>query len=290
MAFDALKHPAAFIDPTYLSDRSAWVGHIPFAAALMAMARPRTFVELGTLKGDSYCAFCQAVVELKLDTQCTAIDTWRGDPHAGSFGDEFLGELRAFHDPRYTGFSRLLQSDFDSAASQFEPGSIDLLHIDGLHTYEAVRHDFETWLSRLSDRGIILFHDTALRAEDFGVWRLWNELSGRFPSFAFEHENGLGVLGVGTNLPDAVRQFLADANEQPQLVRRYFATLGGRVTIGRDLVIARRIFDEQRKVLDDWKRRTNQPLDERPVLSFAAYAIRILRDTEAMAAASIKGA
>ena len=41
----------------------------------------------------------------------------------------------------YENFSTLVRSSFDQAVSRFNSDSIDLLHLDGLHTEAAVRHD-----------------------------------------------------------------------------------------------------------------------------------------------------
>src|SRR5688572_9605579 len=63
---------------------SAWWTHVPFAHWIVAAATPRLLVELGTHAGVSYSAFCQAVRTARLPTQCWAVDTWEGDPHAGA--------------------------------------------------------------------------------------------------------------------------------------------------------------------------------------------------------------
>jgi predicted O-methyltransferase YrrM len=135
---------------------------------LIDLVRPKLLVELGTHTGNSYCSFCQAIKELNIDAKCYAIDTWEGDAQAGYYGPEILSELKAHHDPLYSGFSQLLKSTFDDAVNNFNDGSIDLLHIDGLHTYEAVKHDFETWLPKLSNRAVVLFHDTNVHEGDLG--------------------------------------------------------------------------------------------------------------------------
>lgn len=193
--------------PDRLTDISSWHGHIPFAFAIIQLARPRVLVELGTHKGDSFCAFCQAIQKLGLKCSSFAVDTWEGDEHSGFYGSEVLEELRSYHDPRYGEFSTLLKASFDLALCRFQDHSIDLLHIDGLHSYEAVKHDFESWLPKMSSCGIILFHDTHVKSNGFGVWKLWEKLKNEYPSFEFSHSNGLGILGVGADLPSRVSGF-----------------------------------------------------------------------------------
>jgi hypothetical protein len=232
-SFNPLEHPIIFMEPVLTSNVSSWVPHIPFAYLLMDLVRPSTFVELGTHMGDSYCAFCQAVSELELPTRCTGIDTWAGDPQAGAYDASVLTRLRGFHDPRFGAFSTLLQKDFNSARPQFAGGSIDLLHIDGLHTYEAVKEDYEKWSPAVSDRGVIIFHDTQVRRSDFGVWRLWEQISAKRPHFEFLHGKGLGILAVGDNVPAPMLNFLEYANAQPGAIRGLFMRLGDRWDVGR---------------------------------------------------------
>ncbi len=188
---------------------SAWQGHVPFAHWLVHVARPRTLVELGTHTGVSYSAFCEAVARSQTGTRCFAVDSWKGDRHAGFYGDEIFTEFKRFHDANYAAFSTLLRMEFDEAAGRFADGEIDILHIDGLHTYEAVRHDFETWLPKLSASAVVLLHDTNERQGDFGVWRFWAEVKHDYPAFEFLHSHGLGVLCVGGVAPERVRALCA---------------------------------------------------------------------------------
>ncbi|HVF30693.1 MAG TPA: class I SAM-dependent methyltransferase, partial [Pyrinomonadaceae bacterium] len=186
MKLNPLEHPICLAMPEWLEE-TAWAGHLPFAMFLISALRPRVFVELGVDRGTSYCTFCQAVKTLGTGTKTFGVDTWQGDEHAGKRSEEVYSKLREHHDLRYSSFSKLVRSTFDEALPTFADGSVDLLHIDGFHTYDAVRHDFETWLPKMSDRGIVLFHDTIVHDRDFGVWKFFKEVSKSRPSFEFQH-------------------------------------------------------------------------------------------------------
>jgi hypothetical protein len=250
MRFNPLDYPSIFMQPDFLNDTSAWTEHIPFGFLLMDLARPRVVVELGTHSGVSYCAMCQAVAKLELPARCYAIDTWKGDAHTGEYSEKLLKLLRDYHNPLYGGFSELIRSTFDDALGRFADGSIDVLHIDGLHTLEAVTHDYENWNGKLSDRGIVLFHDTAATEEGFGVYKLWAELEKQFPSFEFKHGFGLGVLGVGANLPLKMLEFFEDARNNPEVVRGLFSRLGNRCL----MLCAFNFLIKQQRLINQWRR------------------------------------
>lgn len=230
LMLNPLDHPICLSYPLRLV-QTAWAEHVPFAMFLVDRLRPRTIVELGTFSGVSYCAFCQAVKELGLTSRCYAIDTWEGDPQTGFFGSDVLDDLKQHHDSLYSGFSTLIQSTFDEAVSHFADSTIDLLHIDGYHTYDIVKHDFDTWLPKLSSRGVILMHDINVRERDFGVWKLWRELKLRYPHFELIHEHGLGLLAVGDTYDDSVRELFELSESDRTIVRQFFTQLGQRLRV-----------------------------------------------------------
>ena len=173
----------------------AWVGHTPFAYWLVAALKPKTLVELGTHGGGSYFSFCQSVIDNKLDTKTYAIDTWMGEKQAGFYSESLFKKVMDFNIEHFDNFSTLMKMTFDEALNEFDDNSVDLLHIDGFHSYEAVSNDFRTWYPKLSKEAIVLFHDTHEIKPGFGVHQFWDELKKdhRDQCFEFKHSHGLGM-------------------------------------------------------------------------------------------------
>lgn len=247
----------SFWSPIYL-EKSAWLEHAPFAFWITDILKPRAFVELGTHRGYSYFAFCQAVSMLRLETQCFAVDTWQGDEHAGFYGEEIFTKVDRYNQAHYREFSRLLRCTFDQALSELSDDSVDLLHIDGRHFYDDVSHDFESWKPKLSDRAIVLFHDTNVKDHrDFGVHELWSQVSKKYPTFEFLHGHGLGVLAYGADIPAGLsRLFDLQQTQSVDAVRRAYACLGGAIRDGfrlknleADLAASRRSVAQKNKDL-----------------------------------------
>jgi len=243
------NHLICFVVPNRITLHSAWHEHIPFAMFLVDLLRPKMIVELGTHHGDSYCAFCQAIKELHLDTACYAVDTWKGDSQAGFYGPEVLADLRAHHDPLYSSFSQLIQSTFDEALEHFADGTVDLLHIDGYHTYESVRHDFEAWLPKMSSHGVVLLHDTNVREQDFGIRKFWDEVKLKYPHFEFRHGHGLGILAVGKVRSKELRELFKLPEEESIRIRDFFFQLGHQLTTRvRNKAMASELENQKRQL------------------------------------------
>ena len=173
--------------------------HIPFAYHLVNELKPTILVELGVHRGDSYFTFCQSCYENQLSTLCYGVDLWEGDEHCGAYGSGVFEDVNSYNSENYSAFSYLVKSSFDEASHQFSKNEIDLLHIDGLHTYEAVKNDFETWLPKVKNEGIVLLHDVNERKPGFGVWKFWQEICENYPTFLFDYGSGLGVIQITKN-------------------------------------------------------------------------------------------
>ena len=196
------KRAWRYWEPKFLADKVCemnpvwpWGGHRRFAYDLARWMRPGRIAELGVHWGTSFFTFAQAMKDGRMkDTELIGVDTFEGEDHAGKYGPEVLETVRGIvkkHFPKQR--IVLHQMFFADALGLVDDESIDLLHIDGLHTFEAVKDDFETWLPKLAADGVVLFHDVAPDT-GYGSTDYWNRISKEYPGFAFEHSWGLGVL------------------------------------------------------------------------------------------------
>ena len=195
---------------------SPWAGHRWFTYDLITATQPKLVVELGTHFGCSFFAMCQAVADHDLPTELVAVDTWQGDEHAGFYDDSVFDQFDRWRRSSYPGVAtRALRMTFDDTLAMIDEGMIDLLHIDGLHTHEAVAHDFATWRPKLGPQATVLFHDVA---EDSGYEssRFWAEISDELGGFNFFHNFGLGVI-----TSDPTLATLLASDEFAQIARYY---------------------------------------------------------------------
>jgi len=174
---------------------SPWRGHRNFIYDYIKYIKPKTIVELGTHYGCSFFAMCQSVKDNQLNSKIYAIDTWEGDPQAGFYGNEVWDIVNTtkqlYFNKQDTVFMRML---FNDAVQQFGDEAFDLIHIDGLHTYEAVMEDFRNWLPKLRKDGVMLFHDVNSEKK-YGTNVFWEEIKQKYQYyFEFTHSWGLGIL------------------------------------------------------------------------------------------------
>ena len=184
------------LQPKY-SAPSSWWEHVPVAHWIVAVKKPKVIVELGSHYGVSFFSFCEAAEHYSPGTFVYAIDTWEGDEHSGKYENEVYNKVKEHHEKYHSQRSALIRTTFNKAAIEFADESIDIVHIDGLHTYEAVKEDYENWSSKLKKDGTFIFHDWNVRERGFGVWRLWEEIKENKDYSCIEIPNGYG-LGIAT--------------------------------------------------------------------------------------------
>jgi MMP 1-O-methyltransferase len=158
----------------WLSDAQ---GRALFRAAAATTGRG-AIVEIGSWKGRSTTWLASGA--LLAGRRVYAIDPHhrsREYPDAET-EDEFLANLA--RNGLAAAVEPLVMTSEAAAARVADP--IELLFIDGDHSYEAVRRDAELWLPRLIDGGTVMFHDVATAAYS-GPRRVVRDMVCRSPLF-----------------------------------------------------------------------------------------------------------
>ena len=179
---------------------SPWAGLRGFAYDYLAASKPGKVVELGSHYGCSSFAFMQAIKDENLHCSFYAIDTWKGDAFTkNDYQEDVYSAYKKVQETLFRDIDAyMVRMTFDEAVGEFEDQSIDLLHIDGSHMYEDVKHDFLTWLTKVKKDGVIFFHDVGkdlFQGELMGSHVYWEELASSYPyRIELPFSCGLGIL------------------------------------------------------------------------------------------------
>lgn len=165
------------LDITQLN--SGLKGHEGFLQWLVRTVKPEITVELGCDEGFGF--FNLAIPGIG---KVFSIDDFSGPFHEGK-GAQKKRLIQANLLPNM----ELIDSIFVEATPLFSEDEIDILEIDGGHSYDNVFEDFLCWSRFVPSGGIVLFHD--LYSFPNGPGRFFAELEG--PKFSFPHSHGLGV-------------------------------------------------------------------------------------------------
>ncbi len=143
-------HPGLFSIPTHLTERER-VLLFELAGSLPTNA---SIVEIGSYLGASTCFLAAGVRPHKGTVY--AIDTWTNTGMSDGVYDtyrDFLHSIVPLRDSivPLRGLSTEISINFDQP--------IDLLFVDGDHSYEAVRSDLEVWLPKLKSGALVVLHD-----------------------------------------------------------------------------------------------------------------------------------
>lgn len=174
-------------------------------ADLVAKEKPRNVLEIGTCHGGTLWLWCQLAHPF---AQIVSVDL-PGGPYGGGYPEEAIPKLIGYQ--REHQWIQLLRGDSHSekmlkAVKRFLAGKkIDFLFIDGDHTYEGVKRDWEMYSPLVREGGLVAFHDIIehFHLPDCRVDAFWNELKQdhRHEEFFGAKDDlswgGIGVIHIG---------------------------------------------------------------------------------------------
>lgn len=185
-------------------------------AELVNDEEPETIMEIGTLWGGTFYIWSQYIDSanhlISLDLPGGPVKRTR---------DRMLKEFNSSKEIDIIRGNSHSEETLEQVKDKVE--KVDFLFIDGDHTYEGVKEDFEMYKQLVSEEGIIAFHDIVPHAEskkeyenaknfgeneskhvavgdsDWGVAEFWEEIKDKYESKEFidhpeQKGKGIGVI------------------------------------------------------------------------------------------------
>lgn len=160
---------------------------------------PKWILEIGTSNGGTLFLWSRIAVQ---NARLISVDL-----PLGCYGGGYPAWKRFF----YRSFARdnqeivLIRADSHAPATQemisaiLQENKLDLLFIDGDHSYEGVTKDFAMYEPFVKDGGMIVFHDIVPnhREAGYGVARYWNEMKHRYRHLEFIEDPNQQGAGLG---------------------------------------------------------------------------------------------
>ncbi|MCH6575539.1 MAG: class I SAM-dependent methyltransferase [Bacteroidetes bacterium] len=167
---------------------------------ILSQKKPKKILEIGTAGGGTLFLLSKIASE-----NATIISI---DLPGGPFGGELYPDWKI---PIFECFKEKSQKIHLLRCNSHLPSSIekikkiigdeklDFLFIDGDHTYEGVKQDFENYSKLVKLGGIIAFHDINTGPEELvgGVPKFWNEISSKFFVSELKDEKKFHSYGIG---------------------------------------------------------------------------------------------
>lgn len=167
--------------------------------SLLRERKPKTVVEIGTANGGSLFLFCRSV---DVNAVVVSIDLPNGIHGGGSPYWKTLLFKRFKRPGQHLHFLRANSRSPETIGrlkTLLAGRTIDFLFIDGDHTYEGVKADYENYSPLVSKGGLIAFHDVCIHTvtTDCKVDVFWKEIQKSRNTIEFVDNPAQGWAGIG---------------------------------------------------------------------------------------------
>jgi hypothetical protein len=199
----------------------------PFLTWIFSYLEPSLSVELGSRDGETFRALCQISDRFSPRGRLVAIDPWSGDHLSAHLAQSAYEGLREFCRARHAARASVLRAEIQAAASEFEDGSIDLLHVARVEEISGGSPvDLDVWGPKLSDRSIVVITGAADGREmDDVTLKMWHHLSDTYPSALIRLP---GPVGLAEHPRDGRAPLVEFLQSAPDQLSSLFRLLGER--------------------------------------------------------------